>query len=71
MNTNESGLDPADGRTGADDAHLKEKLLVMAKKQSSTVNNGRFFFCTELNALTYWYEDHTRSTCMVYDAAEA
>jgi hypothetical protein len=71
MNTTESGQNPADGRVGTDDTSLKERLLDMAVKRSSFVNNGRFFFCSELNTLTYWYEDHAHSTRMVYVAAGA
>jgi hypothetical protein len=48
------------------DARLKERLLGMAARRSSVVRNGRFYYSRELNALTYWYEDHTRSTRMVY-----
>jgi len=29
------------------------------------VHNGRFFFSSDLNALTYWYENQTYSTRMV------
>lgn len=53
-----------------DDAHLKERLLDMATTRSPVVRNGRFYFSRDLNALTYWYEDHTESTRMVYIAAE-
>ena len=38
----------------------------MAARRSSVVKNGRFYYSRELNALTYWYEDHTQSTLMVY-----
>ena len=48
------------------DAHLKERLRGMAARKSSVVKNGRFYYSRELNALTYWYEDHTQSTLMVY-----
>ncbi len=53
-----------------DDAHLREKLLGMAARRSPVVRNGRFFFSRDLNALTYWYEDHNQSTRMVYIEAE-
>ena len=53
-----------------EDAHLKERLLDMAATRSPVVRNGRFYFSRDLNALTYWYEDHTESTRMVYIAAE-
>jgi hypothetical protein len=49
---------------------LRERLLVMAAMKSHTVRNGRFFYYPELNALTYWYEDHTQSTRMVYVEAD-
>ncbi len=49
-----------------DDARLKEKLLGMAARRSSVVRNGRFLYSRDLNALTYWYEDHAYSTRMVY-----
>jgi hypothetical protein len=48
------------------DARLKERLLGMAARRSPVVLNGRFFYSRDLNALTYWYEDHTQSTRMVY-----
>ena len=48
------------------DARLKERLLGMAARRSSVVRNGRFYYSRELNALTYWYEDHMQSTRMVY-----
>ena len=48
------------------DAHVKERLRGMAARRSSVVKNGRFYYSRELNALTYWYEDHTQSTLMVY-----
>ena len=51
---------------GAADARLREKLIGMAARRSAVVQNGRFYYCRELKALTYWYEDHTRSTRMVY-----
>ena len=47
-------------------AHLEAQLLDMATTRSPVVRNGRFFFSRDLNALTYWYEDHTQSTRMVY-----
>jgi hypothetical protein len=53
-----------------DDLRLREKLLGMAAQKSPVVRNGRFFFSRDLNALTYWYEDHKDSTRMVYIAAE-
>jgi hypothetical protein len=53
-----------------DDARLKERLRGIAATRSSVVRNGRFFFQEELNALTYWYEDHTHSTRMVYIESE-
>jgi hypothetical protein len=53
-----------------DDTHLRERLLDMAANRSPVVRNGRFYFSRDLNALTYWYEDHTESTRMVYIAAE-
>ena len=56
----------ASGRAGSGDASLKEKLRGMALTRSTVVRNGRFFFSSDLNALTYWYEDHTHSTRMVY-----
>ena len=62
---------PADGQEGAYDAHLKERLVKMAAARSPFVNNGRFLFYSELNALTYWYEDHMHSTHMVSIVAEA
>jgi len=49
-----------------DDPRLKERLLGMAAQKSPVVRNGRFFFSKDLNALTYWYEDHKNSTRMVY-----
>ena len=55
---------PDDARLG--DTHLRERLLRMAATRSRVVRNGRFFFSRDLNALTYWYEDHTQSTRMVY-----
>ena len=61
---------PADGQGGTGDARLKEKLRGMAATRSPVVRNGRFAFYSELNALTYWYEDHTHSTHMVYVEAE-
>jgi hypothetical protein len=57
------------GKETADD-RLKERLLGMAARRSSVVSNGRFFYSRELNALTYWYEDHTQSTRMVYVESE-
>ena len=51
---------------GTDDPRLKERLLGMAAQKSPVVRNGRFFFSKDLNALTYWYEDHKNSTRMVY-----
>jgi hypothetical protein len=53
-----------------DDARLKERLRGIAATRSPVVRNGRFFFQEELNALTYWYEDHTHSTRMVYIESE-
>jgi hypothetical protein len=52
------------------DARLKERLLGMAARKSSVIRNGRFYYSRELNAFTYWYEDHTQSTRMVYVEAE-
>ena len=52
------------------DARLKERLLGMAARKSSVMRNGRFYYSKELNAFTYWYEDHTQSTRMVYLEAE-
>jgi hypothetical protein len=49
---------------------LKERLRGIAARRSSVVTNGRFFFQKELNALTYWYEDNTHSTHMVYVESE-
>ena len=60
----------ADARERPGDTRLKEKLLGMAARRSRVVRNGRFFFSRDLNALTYWYEDHTQSTRMVYIEAE-
>ncbi len=54
------------GQSGTDDTQLKERLRRMAVQRSAVVRNGRFFFSAELNALTYWYEDRTQSTRMVY-----
>jgi hypothetical protein len=51
-------------------ARLKERLRAIAAKRSPVVSNGRFFYQEELNALTYWYEDHTHSTRMVYEESE-
>ncbi len=48
------------------DAHLREELVAMAARRSSVVCNGRFLYSKDLHALTYWYEDHTQSTRMVY-----
>jgi hypothetical protein len=53
-------------QNGAADARLREKLLGMAARRSPVVQNGRFYYCRELKTLTYWYEDHTQSTRMVY-----
>jgi hypothetical protein len=52
------------------DAQLRERLRGIAARRSPVVSNGRFFFQAELNALTYWYEDHTHSTRMVYVESE-
>ena len=62
---------PADGHEGTGDACLKERLRGMAATKSSVVRNGRFFYYSELKALTYWYEDHTHSTRMVYVEADS
>ncbi|HUI70415.1 MAG TPA: hypothetical protein VL354_07815 [Spirochaetia bacterium] len=48
------------------DTQLREQLLAMAARKSRVVHNGRFLYSKDLNALTYWYEDHTHSTRMVY-----
>jgi hypothetical protein len=50
---------------------LKDRLRAIAAGRSTVVSNGRFFYQEELNALTYWYEDQTHSTRMVYVEAEA
>jgi len=52
------------------DAQLKERLRGIAARRSPVVTNGRFFYQEELNTLTYWYEDHTHSTRMVYVESE-
>lgn len=70
MSMGEAWRAPADGQEGTGDAQLKERLHDMAVTRSSVVRNGRFFFYSELNAITYWYEDHTNSTRMVMVEAE-
>ena len=70
MSTAEAWNDPEHGQEGTGDAGLKERLRRMAATRSAVVRNGRFFFYSELNALTYWYEDHTNSTRMVLVEAE-
>ncbi len=62
--------DMAGRRDAAADTRLRERLLGMAARRSPVVRNGRFYYCRELGALTYWYEDHTQSTRMVYVEAE-
>jgi hypothetical protein len=71
MSTETAQQSPAGVREQTDDHRLREKLLGMAARKSSVVRNGRFFFSRDLNALTYWYEDHKDSTRMVYLAVEA
>jgi hypothetical protein len=66
MRTAKARRDTAVGQSGTDDTHLKERLRRMAVQRSTVVRNGRFFFSAELNTLTYWYEDRTQSTRMVY-----
>jgi hypothetical protein len=66
--TTQQGTATVQERPG--DAHLKDELLGMAAKRSPVVRNGRFYFSRDLNALTYWYEDHTQSTRMVYIKSE-
>jgi hypothetical protein len=53
------------------DPRIEETLRGLAARKSPVVQNGRFFYSEELNALTYWYEDHTLSTRMVYVPSEA
>ncbi|MGA2642190.1 MAG: hypothetical protein ABSG21_14955 [Spirochaetia bacterium] len=70
MNTREARQSLEEGREGKGDAHLRERLRGIAAARSPVVRNGRFFYQTELNALTYWYEDHAHSTRMVYVEAD-
>ena len=65
MSTSKAGRG-LEEREGTGDADLEDRLRGMAMARSPVVHNGRFFFCKELNALTFWYEDHTHSTRMVY-----
>ena len=69
MKTNNTLEGTSDGPASAE-TQLKEKLRDIAATRSSVVRNGRFRYYSELNALTYWYEDHTDSTRMVYVEAE-
>jgi hypothetical protein len=71
MSARESLQGLAEGRKGTADANLKKKLLDLAATRSPVVRNGRFFFHSELNALTFWYEDQTHSTRMVFIKSEA
>jgi len=66
MGNSETLRAPAETQEKPDDAEIKEKLRGLAAARKHGVLNGRFFFSAELNALTYWYEDQTRSTRMVY-----
>jgi len=66
LGNTETQRDPAETQEKSVDAALKEKLRALAAARKHGVLNGRFFFSKELNALTYWYEDQTRSTRMVY-----
>ncbi len=66
MSTCKAGQSLLQVAEGADDADLKDKLRDIAATRSPVVSNGRFFFQTELNALTFWYEDQTHSTRMIY-----
>jgi hypothetical protein len=70
MSTHTAQNSPVSVQERTDDARLKEKLLGMAARRSPEVRNGRFFYSKDLNALTYWYEDHKDSTRMVYIADE-
>jgi hypothetical protein len=66
LGNSETLRDPAEAQEKPGDAATKEKLRGLAAARKHGVQNGRFFFSAELNALTYWYEDQTRSTRMVY-----
>jgi hypothetical protein len=69
MSISEARQSLAQVQEGAGDAKLKDRLRGIAARRSPVVRNGRLFFQTELNALTFWYEDQTHSTRMVYVTA--